>query len=510
MNTKDNYPSENNEIIEYKDFYLIKENIIFKIIVGIIGNKILIKSNNYFITFGLNDFKLLTKLLFNTINEAYEFIINLFEENKVIINNININKTIKLLLYINNIEKNIEIILIYNKKNKNNIINELNNNKLKNDINILKDEINILKKEINILKSFHNNYNLKDFNKNKIINNKEFNKDYNINFNTNPKDIKYSNDLIKDSYAYSCLDNTFSIFKSINEILYLIYANENKSIICYNLIENKKIKEIKNAHKQFIINFRYFLDKINKRDLIISISFKDIKLWNINNWLCLTHIQNINNSGSILSSCFLNDNNKNYIITSSNSGEITESIKIYDFKGNKIKEINDSNYRTIFIDTFYDNKLFKTYIITGNNGYSKSYDFNENKNYFKYYEYNDKEDHNSLIIINNKDIIKLIESSEEGYIRIWNFHHGELIDKIKVIDNELYGICLWNEDYLFVGCDDETIKLIDLKNKNIVKNLIGHNNSVLTIKKIIHPKFGECIISQGWVKSEIKLWSNKY
>ena len=306
-----------------------------------------------------------------------------------------------------------------------------------------------------------------------------------------------------------CLDNSFTVFKSINEILYLIYANENKSIICFNLIENKKINEIKNAHEQYITNFRYFLDKINKRDLIISISFNDIKLWNINNWLCLTHIQNINYSGSILSSCFLNDNNKNYIITSSNSCLTTESIKIYDFKGNKIKEINDSNYRTIFIDTFYDNKLFKTYIITGNNGYCKSYDFNENKNYFKYYEYNDKKDHDSLIIINNKDIIKLIESSEDGYIRIWNFHHGELIDKIKVIDNILYGICLWNEDYLFVGCSDDTIKLIDLKNKSIVKNLIGHNNSVLTIKKIIHPKFGECIISQN-SNNEIKLWTKNY
>ena len=62
----------------------------------------------------------------------------------------------------------------------------------------------------------------------------------------------------------------FSAFKSINNIIYIIYANINKSIISYNLIENKKINEIINAHENEITGFRYYLDKINKRDLIIK------------------------------------------------------------------------------------------------------------------------------------------------------------------------------------------------------------------------------------------------
>ena len=41
-----------------------------------------------------------------------------------------------------------------------------------------------------------------------------------------------------------------------------------------------------------------------------------------------------------------------------------------------------------------------------------------------------------------------------------------------------------------------------MKNGLIVKSLIGHNNEVLTIKKIIHPKYGECLISQNWEESE--------
>ena len=49
------------------------------------------------------------------------------------------------------------------------------------------------------------------------------------------------------------------MFKSINtfDILYLIYTNENKSILFFDLINNKKIIEIKNAHNKFITNFRY-------------------------------------------------------------------------------------------------------------------------------------------------------------------------------------------------------------------------------------------------------------
>ena len=81
--------------------------------------------------------------------------------------------------------------------------------------------------------------------------------------------------------------------------------------------------------------------------------------------------------------------------------------------------------------------------------------------------------------------------------------------KIKVSDGGLRGICLWDDNNLFVGSDDRTIKLVDIKNEFITKNLDGHNNKVISLKKIIHPKFGECLISQAFKKDKIKLWKNK-
>ena len=70
-------------------------------------------------------------------------------------------------------------------------------------------------------------------------------------------------------------------------------------------------------------------------------------------------------------------------------------------------------------------------------------------------------------------------------------------------------MCLWNDNYLFVGCRDKTIKLVEIKNGLTIKSLTSHNNDVLTIKKIILPDYGECLISQNFFKSELKLWVNK-
>ena len=83
-----------------------------------------------------------------------------------------------------------------------------------------------------------------------------------------------------------------------------------------------------------------------------------------------------------------------------------------------------------------------------------------------------------------------------------------MLKKIKVINKWLYGICLWNSDYLFVGCEDNIIRLIELKTGRIIENLNAHNNKVFTVKKIKHDKYGEFFLSQGFLNKGIKLWIN--
>ena len=157
------------------------------------------------------------------------------------------------------------------------------------------------------------------------------------------------------------------------------------------------------------------------------------------------------------------------------------------------------------IDNYYDKKSSKYYIITGNKGYIKS---NENKLFYKYSD-NDNYSHMSFLIYDKEEIIKLIDSSRDGNIRIWNFHSGILLKKIKVLHDWLYDICLWNNEYLFLGCNDNSIKLLNLKNEMIVKELKGHNKEVISIKKLIHPKYGKCLISQGPLQNSIIIWQIK-
>lgn len=84
-----------------------------------------------------------------------------------------------------------------------------------------------------------------------------------------------------------------------------------------------------------------------------------------------TFLENIYKVGKILSAWLFNYNNKLYIIASNNSNNYISFfkhsfIKVYDLEGKIIKELNDSCDRTYFIDTFYDQKLDKNYIISCN------------------------------------------------------------------------------------------------------------------------------------------------
>ena len=330
-------------------------------------------------------------------------------------------------------------------------------------------------------------------------------------FHSNPSKIQFYKDLTNNSYCKYWYDNSFSLFKSFNNIFYIVYANKFYSIIFLNLTTNKIIIEIKNAHKNYITHFSHCFDEINKRDLLISLSDddNDLKLWNINNFEC---ILNIKNGISFSSACFLKDHNQYYIVTCNDNNKYgnINPIKIFDLKGNKIKEINYLNDSTYFIDTYYDKNLSKNFIITGNGGYSQSYDYNENKIYFKYIEKNNEDTstiyHMCIIIDDSDKVIKMIESSSAGIIRIWDFHSRKLLNKINIYIDWLNSLCLWKEDYLFVGCSDKSIKLINLNTKKVIKELKGHRDRILSIKKIIHPKYGECLITQDADKSQIKLW----
>ena len=122
---------------------------------------------------------------------------------------------------------------------------------------------------------------------------------------------------------------------------------------------------------------------------------------------------------------------------------------------------------------------------------------------------------------NNYDWLIFYEIDE--YIHLYNYKNVKLfLNQTKFANceeillnlvchtdnNNLYGICLWNENYIFVGSKDQNIKLIDLKNGLIIKNLEGHKGRIISFKKIILSDNTEQLYSQG-LDGKIKLWINK-
>jgi len=390
----------------------------------------------------------------------------------------------------------------------NNISNESNSN-LEKENEQLKKEKNDLILKYNDLDLIYNDLNLK-YN-NLLIQKNELSKQLEqikkLDTIEYPKEYKN----LPKAYSKYCFNNLFCVFKSITDLNILVYATKEKSIQFFDLSKEKQIKEIINAHNSFITNLRYYFDDKKKRDLILSICIdnSEIKIWETNKYECLLKISNIYKRGEIHSACFFNYYNDIYIAVSNFHPYNSYPIYIYDITGTKIKNLSQSNDKINFIDSFYyikKNTSKKiTYIITANEDSIRSFNYNEDSLYHKYY---DKDDNGHYsFIINEKDfIIKLIESSKNGYIRIWNFDSGDLISKFNLKCNGLYDICEWEESLIFIGSENQNIILLDLIFGEIKAQLKDSNNQVCCVKTISHPFFGRCLISQGRGSDNIKLW----
>ena len=140
----------------------------YNIIIEKTNNNIIIRNNYYELKLNIQALSMLTNTIFNSIDQAYEFIINIFNQNKYYIKEILSNKiilTIGIFDIMGN-QKEIDLELIENFEDKNYLIKELFNNyiKLENNINyinndnkLLKEENNNLKNEIYNLKQNYNN-----------------------------------------------------------------------------------------------------------------------------------------------------------------------------------------------------------------------------------------------------------------------------------------------------------------------------------------------------------------
>ena len=334
--------------------------------------------------------------------------------------------------------------------------------------------------------------------------------------------------LKKKTINCNCDDMDYNspiIFQSeIDNIFYLIYTNDkNNSILSYDIDNNNQMWEIKNIDK--IKNIIYYFDEINKRDLIIIISSNSLIIWNVINLDMLLDIKKIYQNTYLNSACILNYNNNNYIFTIDETGENYSAkstlIKVFDFNGKKINEIkmssiipNNSYSQKYFIETYYDIKLSKCFIILSQKYSLISYDYNIGKLLHEYNKYSFNKDLLQIIIFDNKKDKKTeLIVTDKKQILIWNFHTGKLLKSIGII-GEIQNIILWNGNYFFATFECCEIKLLEKKNGLFCKILKCGEDSIITGTKMIHSKYGECLISLSFddndiQKMNIKIWKNR-
>ena len=220
---------------------------------------------------------------------------------------------------------------------------------------------------------------------------------------------------------------------------------------------------------------------------------------------CLLNLFDIYNIGNIFSSCFFNYNNINYILTS--NGQL-DNIKMLSLSGKIYQSIqNTLSSSCFFVNHFYDQKQLKYYIIMGHMNFVTSYDFDE-KQLYKQYKDDGNGWHAYVKVFHDGDIIKLLDSCwEDDYLRIWDFHSGILLNKIKTEGKHIKCIFIFNNNYIFVGCANHSIKLIDTRINKVISNLVVDTEWVTNVKKIFLPNYGTCVFSQGSGEKEtIKMW----
>ena len=376
-----------------------------------------------------------------------------------------------------------------------------------------KESQNQIKKETQLKTEKENLNKIQNNNKINIETQKEVNQNKINKMNVESKppiNLKVYKTLTQSSYITTSLDNTFDAFTSLKNEILLVYATKFNSIEFFDIVKQKYHKTILNAHNGQILTIRHYQPRNINKDLILSGSNGDysVKIWDLETFTSICNINKIYEKGNMYSVCILFDiyQKESYIYTSCDK----DYIKVFDFNGKFKQNIIKTNINeTYFIDTYYDKRDFKYYLISGDIKSVKSYDVNTDQLFRNYSDSTSLCEHVSAFVYTSGGMTKLVECEFYGAVRIWSFHTGNLIKKIDICRRiPLVSMCLWNENYLLVSCVDSTIKLVDFKNYALIKSLEGHNDEVCTIKKIYHPNFGECLLSQGFGNEQIKMWIN--
>ena len=414
-------------------------------------------------------------------DEIYQYILNKEESDKIITRpNKDEKSNIKFYFEtFNNLFKEKKVIIEYNKKLYTmKFIFQLNNNNNNNNISF------------NFSKKFEKSISEFDFKLNPVL--------------------KYQETIFNNNYGSGC-NSLFDVYINyLDSKSYLITSNFNNCVINIILLEKNNIIATLKGHKIEILSVRYFMNEITKEEYIIS-SDKDntIIVWNVHNNFNIEFNCNIDYSQNcqIYSCIITNIEQFNYVITScynTNSyylqkKEKKDLTKMYSLMNKDfIKNVyNTEKNNTKYMLSWYNKSDGNIYIIELCDYLININNLLKSKNYCTLKSYIENEEYLTGFLYKNNETDYLITGSWNGYVRIFDLYEKEQINYLDTNICELYNMILWSNRYTIISYKfGNKIKIMDNKNFEIISIFESeHFNEIKCIKKIIHPLFGESLIT---------------
>ena len=369
--------------------------------------------------------------------------------------------------------------------------------------------------------------------------------------------IRYRETITNDfNYSYWICDS-FDIYYPLEEKKiepYLIYVPLYKKEINILKIRDKKIMAKLTGHSNYVEKVKNFYNEKDKHNYLLSSDWNfSVFIWDLDNNYEIKHKLMPGYSNYIYS--FLIYFKFDYVITSTvGHSQGIDNIKIFSFKnGHLLKSIlNSDNTDTLYLIIWEKGKedeekyiialcyeKVSIYNLLSNELYCEL-STNEQESCGDYY-------FSGFVSYDNK---YLYTSSDEGYINIWDLYQKILVKTIKIKNSSLFKIVPWcvyinyytdKEDSKFYKNINNYILICDKDKKGILnlniifKNEIDYidsknkisdiseeefytykincfnknkeNHPIKSIKKIIHPIYGDSILCSD-ENNCIDLWTN--
>ena len=277
----------------------------------------------------------------------------------------------------------------------------------------------------------------------------------NINKNP-PKVIHFYKTISSNIFRTNFYNNRACIFtyREDNNV-YIVYGVISLDLECYDVINNKKFILIPKLHKDAFDSCRYFYDKINNRNLILTSSFD-------------THVKVINfkkeDSEVIIdlsfesyvrpiinTACFMN----NKIVVPFANVE-SGIIEIYNMNSIRTGKIEKCGF-ILGLSTYYWKKTKKYFILVANLYGIIAYN-EDDLSLYKEFKPNLLDEifngfDEGYIIEKNELLILISPCFYYGYLLFWDFVKGCLISKISIYSG-ISDICIWDNDYIFASLNE--------------------------------------------------------